>query len=43
LLGARLARGGAPAKEGTGLCPVPPCSARDFSRRIPAANVIAYA
>ena len=29
LLGARLARGGAPAKEGTGLCPVPPYSARD--------------
>jgi len=39
LLGARLARGGAPEEEGTGLCPVPPYCARDFSRRIPAANV----
>ena len=38
LLGARLARGGAPEEEGTGLCPVPPYSARDFSRRIPASN-----
>ena len=42
LLGARLARGGAPAKEGRGRCPQDPLyCARDFSRRIPAANAIA--
>ena len=41
LLGARLARGGAPAKEGRGRCPQDPLyCARDFSRRISTPHLI---